>query len=226
MFRVLTHASFLSSVFDMDINRYRNIWPFEHARVRLQKPKPDHHSEGYGDAHHSSGSSTLMGSKSDHGATAYPYMESHAAAKKANLDLHSHSNSRSPQNDSASTSTSTSTSSPNDISTSTSSLFSSSTSTSSFSRNELRKDMEKERGSGSDSGDSDDYVNASYVQPLGTSKKYIATQGPLPETFVDFWTYVFSSLSAFRSFFLLSALLVCSTVSLFGGGAVVVVYRW
>ncbi|KAL4069294.1 hypothetical protein J3A83DRAFT_4250288 [Scleroderma citrinum] len=36
----------------------------------------------------------------------------------------------------------------------------------------------------------DDYVNASYVQPLGTRKKYIATQGPLPATFVDFWTLV------------------------------------
>ena len=36
--------------------------------------------------------------------------------------------------------------------------------------------------------DSDDYVNASYVQPLGTRKRYIATQGPLPETFTDFWT--------------------------------------
>ena len=35
---------------------------------------------------------------------------------------------------------------------------------------------------------SDDYVNASYVQPLGTNKRYIATQGPLPETFTDFWT--------------------------------------
>ncbi|KAH6917160.1 protein-tyrosine-phosphatase [Coprinopsis sp. MPI-PUGE-AT-0042] len=34
----------------------------------------------------------------------------------------------------------------------------------------------------------DDYVNASYVQPLGTSKRYIATQGPLPATFTDFWT--------------------------------------
>ncbi|KAF9015392.1 hypothetical protein BDQ17DRAFT_1418467 [Cyathus striatus] len=34
----------------------------------------------------------------------------------------------------------------------------------------------------------DDYVNASYVQPLGTKKRYIATQGPLPATFVDFWT--------------------------------------
>lgn len=34
----------------------------------------------------------------------------------------------------------------------------------------------------------DDYVNASYVQPLGTSRRYIATQGPLPATFTDFWT--------------------------------------
>lgn len=33
----------------------------------------------------------------------------------------------------------------------------------------------------------DDYMNASYVQPLGTTKRYIATQGPLPSTFADFW---------------------------------------
>lgn len=36
----------------------------------------------------------------------------------------------------------------------------------------------------------DDYVNASYIQPLGTNRRYIATQGPLPATFTDFWTYV------------------------------------
>ena len=36
----------------------------------------------------------------------------------------------------------------------------------------------------------DDYVNASYVQPLCTRKRYIATQGPLPSTYVDFWTCV------------------------------------
>ncbi|KAG1738597.1 uncharacterized protein EDB91DRAFT_1054440 [Suillus paluster] len=41
-----------------------------------------------------------------------------------------------------------------------------------------------------DSSPVDDYVNASYVQPLGTRKRYIATQGPLPATFVDFWTLV------------------------------------
>ncbi|KZT68443.1 hypothetical protein DAEQUDRAFT_727778 [Daedalea quercina L-15889] len=34
----------------------------------------------------------------------------------------------------------------------------------------------------------DDYMNASYVQPLGTTKRYIATQGPLAATFADFWT--------------------------------------
>ncbi|KAF9068540.1 hypothetical protein BDP27DRAFT_1421894 [Rhodocollybia butyracea] len=37
----------------------------------------------------------------------------------------------------------------------------------------------------------DDYVNASYVQPICTSRRYIATQGPLEATFVDFWTLVY-----------------------------------
>ena len=40
----------------------------------------------------------------------------------------------------------------------------------------------------SEASSDDDYVNASYVQPLGTSRRYIATQGPLPATFNDFWT--------------------------------------
>ncbi|KAG0705770.1 hypothetical protein DFH29DRAFT_872737 [Suillus ampliporus] len=38
-----------------------------------------------------------------------------------------------------------------------------------------------------DPSPADDYVNASYVQPLGTRKRYIVT---LPATFVDFWTLV------------------------------------
>lgn len=33
----------------------------------------------------------------------------------------------------------------------------------------------------------DDYVNASRINPLGTRRKYIATQGPLDTTFADFW---------------------------------------
>jgi len=36
----------------------------------------------------------------------------------------------------------------------------------------------------------DDYINASFVQPLGTHRRYIATQGPLEATLRDFWTLV------------------------------------
>ncbi|RKP04358.1 protein-tyrosine phosphatase-like protein, partial [Thamnocephalis sphaerospora] len=35
-----------------------------------------------------------------------------------------------------------------------------------------------------------DYVNASWVQAPGGIRSYIATQGPLPRTFVDFWRMV------------------------------------
>ncbi|WVQ73920.1 hypothetical protein IAR50_003501 [Cryptococcus sp. DSM 104548] len=35
-----------------------------------------------------------------------------------------------------------------------------------------------------------DYINASFVQPRGTSRRYIATQGPLDATYRDFWTLV------------------------------------
>ncbi|KIO25744.1 hypothetical protein M407DRAFT_24903 [Tulasnella calospora MUT 4182] len=38
--------------------------------------------------------------------------------------------------------------------------------------------------------DGSDYVNASYIQPRGTRRQYIATQGPLPSTYTDFWTLV------------------------------------
>lgn len=35
-----------------------------------------------------------------------------------------------------------------------------------------------------------DYFNASYITATGTSLRYIATQAPLPDTFVDFWQVV------------------------------------
>jgi protein-tyrosine phosphatase len=38
--------------------------------------------------------------------------------------------------------------------------------------------------------DESDYINASYVQPRGSSRRYIATQGPLDATYRDFWTLV------------------------------------
>lgn len=38
--------------------------------------------------------------------------------------------------------------------------------------------------------DGSDYINANFIQPQGTTKRYIATQGPLDATFRDFWTLV------------------------------------
>lgn len=38
--------------------------------------------------------------------------------------------------------------------------------------------------------DGSDYVNANFVRPPGSSKRYIATQGPMEATFRDFWTLV------------------------------------
>lgn len=38
--------------------------------------------------------------------------------------------------------------------------------------------------------DESDYINASHVQPRGTSRRYIATQGPLDATYRDFWTLI------------------------------------
>ncbi|KAK9256467.1 protein-tyrosine phosphatase-like protein [Lipomyces tetrasporus] len=35
-----------------------------------------------------------------------------------------------------------------------------------------------------------DYINASFISARGSTKRYIATQGPLPETFADFWSVV------------------------------------
>jgi hypothetical protein len=38
--------------------------------------------------------------------------------------------------------------------------------------------------------DDSDYINASFVQPRTTARRYIATQGPLDSTYRDFWTLV------------------------------------
>lgn len=38
--------------------------------------------------------------------------------------------------------------------------------------------------------DGSDYINANFIQPPGTLKRYIATQGPLDATYRDFWTLV------------------------------------
>ncbi|OBT55851.1 hypothetical protein VE04_04650 [Pseudogymnoascus sp. 24MN13] len=35
-----------------------------------------------------------------------------------------------------------------------------------------------------------DYVNATHIKPLWSNKRYIASQGPLPATFEDFWSVI------------------------------------
>ncbi|KAJ7674457.1 hypothetical protein B0H17DRAFT_1140585 [Mycena rosella] len=90
-------------------NRYRNIWPFEHARVRLHARARQSHAQR---------------------------AQSHSEGEAMELE------------------------------------------------------MEGRDGEAGEAEQHDDYVNASYVQPLGTQRRYIATQGPLEATFGDFWTLV------------------------------------
>ncbi|KIY62980.1 hypothetical protein CYLTODRAFT_426494 [Cylindrobasidium torrendii FP15055 ss-10] len=126
-------------------NRYRHIWPFEHARVRLHNdrpaspaPRPNPSPESHTPALFPFPTITrpleltippsLMGASSQ---TAAPFATSVPLVRPT-------ANPPSPDRRSA----------------------------------------------------DDDYVNASFVQPICTRRRYIATQGPLEATFNDFWTLV------------------------------------
>src|SRR6266702_3041750 len=118
-------------------DRYRNIWPFEHARVRLQKQRPKQRAIG----------KLPTPSSNSNPGTLHSLTLPQPADFLPPVTL-SLSSSRSIQLP----------------------LFTPAIPSS-----------------------TDDYVNASFVQPLGTKRRYIATQGPLPETFNDFWLCVPSS---------------------------------
>ncbi|KAJ3724323.1 hypothetical protein DFJ43DRAFT_1003066, partial [Lentinula guzmanii] len=113
-------------------NRYRHIWPFEHARVRLhlrRRSPPRRFSQ-------TDESLTIP-----HSTVSFP--PSLPPARETTESEHEHD------------------------------------------------DSEKEASGREEQEEHDDYVNASYVQPLCTRRRYIATQGPLEATFVDFWTLVY-----------------------------------
>lgn len=113
--------------------RYRNIWPFEHARVRLQKKNPKQRPSGKSTPSDYPNPGTLHPLTLPQPIDFLPPVTlSLSSARSIQLPLYTPA-----------------------------------------------------------ASSTDDYVNASYVQPIGTRKRYIATQGPLPETFKDFWLCVF-----------------------------------
>ncbi|ETW87664.1 hypothetical protein HETIRDRAFT_448126 [Heterobasidion irregulare TC 32-1] len=137
-------------------NRYRNIWPFEHTRVRLQKQKPKSQSQPP--------VAPVAGAPSAAGALHSLWLPSPAPFLPAT----------------------TLGAPPSGLA---SRLPPALTKNLSLPASHLQSQSLPPLTTGAEE-DSDDYVNASYVQPLGTRKRYIATQGPLPETFTDFWTLV------------------------------------
>ncbi|KDQ54952.1 hypothetical protein JAAARDRAFT_38069 [Jaapia argillacea MUCL 33604] len=135
-------------------NRYRNIWPFEHARVRLLQPSTATSSASGGTLLRPRSTSSISSHLKHPHYPTFPLPPSSLPLQAIREE-----------------------------GTGNDSTTSGSSSTVTAGRGVGKGKWRVEEGT-----EYDDYVNASYVQPLGTKKRYIATQGPLEATFADFWT--------------------------------------
>ncbi|KAF7340149.1 hypothetical protein MVEN_01933400 [Mycena venus] len=131
-------------------NRYRNIWPFEHARVRLHKLAQGARAATAPSPISASASGSASTSGGAERAQTYPALRdpAHAKGTSAPPPTRADSEALSVVDEAA-----------------------------------IEADVEEDE-------EYDNYINASHVQPLGTRRRYIATQGPLEATFGDFWTLV------------------------------------
>ncbi|KAF7367404.1 hypothetical protein MSAN_00803000 [Mycena sanguinolenta] len=173
-------------------NRYRNIWPFEHARVRLHRlqdapapsqsarsataPGPSSLPHGAG---HGAQSSLTAESHKDRAQT-YPGGEGARAG-----GIEAPPPSRTDSNLSIKTLTAAMDADADD------SAIEADVELETGTEDEGVADVTEQEDEKSETSEEyDNYINASHVQPLGTKRRYIATQGPLEATFGDFWTLV------------------------------------
>lgn len=119
-------------------NRYNNIWPYDHTRVKVPEL---------------SASTTATGAAPTNGTASHD--------PRNTLTTHT---------------------------TNTTILYYDDTKTTNAT-NESQLNYNNYEKSRSGSGD---YFNASYITTKGTKMRYIATQGPLPDTFTDFWHVVWA----------------------------------
>ncbi|KAG5654336.1 hypothetical protein H0H81_004290 [Sphagnurus paluster] len=155
-------------------NRYRHIWPFEHARVRLQHsstPSPPSSPSI------SSPAELVTDKEMEMDVNMIPTDTTAATASAPSMDSYTHGHGQmewsKKQNDDGSQAP----------------LQMRIEDTHDKHKQKEGRKHEKAVKAKSEKRheEEDDYVNASYVQPLGTARRYIATQGPLEATFDDFW---------------------------------------